>query len=80
VSLFAVGGRMEVSLSRPVHITATNKLPVSVEQEARQAPEWIWTFLGAFAKLLKATVSFVMSVCRSIRPQGKTRLPLDGFT
>ena len=33
-------------------------------------------FLGAFAKLRKATVSFVMSV----RPHGTTRLPLDGFS
>ena len=35
-------------------------------------PEW---FSGAFAKLGKATVSFVMSV----RPRGTTGLPLDGF-
>ena len=33
-------------------------------------------FLGAFAKLRNATVSFVMSVC----PHGTTRLPLDGFS
>jgi hypothetical protein len=33
------------------------------------------TFSGAFAKLLKATISFFMSVC----PHGTTRLPLDGF-
>jgi hypothetical protein len=32
------------------------------------------TFLGAFTKLQKATISFVMSVC----PHG-TQLPLDGF-
>jgi hypothetical protein len=31
--------------------------------------------LGAFAKLRKATISFVMSVC----PHETTRLPLDGF-
>ena len=31
--------------------------------------------LGAFAKLPKVTISFVMSV----RPQGTSRLPLDGF-
>jgi hypothetical protein len=38
--------------------------------------------LGAFAKLRKATISFVMSVCLSVylpvRPH-RTRLPLDGF-
>ena len=31
---------------------------------------------GAFVKLRKATISFVMSV----RPHGKYRLPLDGFS
>jgi len=33
-------------------------------------------FLGAFAKLRNAIISFVMSVC----PHGTTRLPLDGFS
>ena len=37
-------------------------------------------FLGAFAKLRKATVSFVMSVCPSARLHGTTRLPLDRFS
>jgi len=55
VSLFALGGQMGVSLSRPVRFAAGNKLPVPVEQENRRAPEWAWTFLGAFAKLRKAT-------------------------
>ena len=36
-------------------------------------------FLGAFAKLRKATISFVMSVCLSVCPHRSTRLPLDGF-
>ena len=36
-------------------------------------------FLGTFAKLRKATVSFVMSVRPSVRPHGTTLLPLDGF-
>ena len=36
-------------------------------------------FLGAFAKLLKATISFVMSVRLSVRPGGTARLLLDGF-
>jgi hypothetical protein len=35
----------------------------------------ICPFLGAFAKVRRATISFVMSV----RPHGRTRLPLDGF-
>ena len=38
------------------------------------------TFLGGFAKLRKATISFVMSVCPSIGPHGTTRLLLDGFS
>jgi hypothetical protein len=36
--------------------------------------------LGAFAKLRKATISFVMSVRLSIRPHRTPRLPLDGFS
>ena len=36
-------------------------------------------FLGAFAKLQKATISFVMRVCPSVRPHGTTQLPLDEF-
>ena len=35
--------------------------------------------LVAFAELQKTTVSFVVSVCLSVRPHGKTLLPLDGF-
>jgi hypothetical protein len=37
------------------------------------------SFLDAFTALRKATVTFVMSACPSIRPHGMTRLPLDGF-
>ena len=37
-------------------------------------------FLGAFTKLRKATISFVMSVCPSVRQHGTIRLPLDGFS
>jgi len=33
-------------------------------------------FLGAFSKLRKATIGFVMSVL----PHGTTRLPLDGVS
>jgi hypothetical protein len=41
--------------------------------------------LGAFAKLQKANISFIMldyiclSVCPSVCPRGTTRLPLEGF-
>jgi len=41
-------------------------------------------FLGAFAKLRKATISFVTSVCPPIRPSfcphGTARLPRNGFS
>jgi len=33
-------------------------------------------FLGAIAELRKVTINFITSV----RPRGKTRLPLDGFS
>ena len=40
--------------------------------------------LGTFAKLRKATISFVMfarlSALPSSRPHGTTRLPQDGFS
>jgi len=38
-----------------------------------------YLFLGAYAKLRKATISFVMSVRSSISPREITWLPLDGF-
>ena len=37
-----------------------------------------WLILGAFAKFRKATISFVVSVCPSVRME-QTRLPLDGL-
>ena len=37
-------------------------------------------FLGAFAKLRKASINFAMSVRLSVRPHGSVRLPLDGYT
>jgi len=41
-------------------------------------------FLGAFAKLRKATMIFVVpvrpSVCPSVRQHGTTQLPLDRFS
>ena len=37
-------------------------------------------FLGAFAKLRKGTISFVMAVHKFVRPHGTTRLPLEGHS
>jgi hypothetical protein len=49
-------------------------MPVSVSEiRGRESGTWIGfsvsTFLSAFAKLRKATISFVMSVCQSVRMQ-----------
>ena len=45
--------------------------------------KWRWYDLGLFAKLRKATINVIMSVCLSVRPSARplqtTRLPLDGF-
>jgi len=47
---------------------------------ARTLKLYLVSFLEAFAKLRKATISFAMSVCLSVRPHGTTRLPLNGFS
>jgi len=36
-------------------------------------------FSGALAKLRNSTISFVTSVCPSVRPQGITGIQLDEF-
>ena len=81
----------EFSLLRPV--TLKLQKPLSILLSSIQALSFqsslterqLWTlsalvFLRAFEKLRKATVSFVTSVCPSVRPHGITRLPLDGFS
>jgi hypothetical protein len=40
----------------------------------------ITKLLGATAKLRKATIISVMSVCLSVRPHGTTWLSMDGFS
>ena len=40
---------------------------------------WLIGFLGAFAKLLKATISFVMSVRLSVRPSVRTSVCMEQF-
>jgi hypothetical protein len=45
--------------------------------------EWeiaVSLYLGTFAKLRKAAISFVMSVRPSVRPHGITQLPLEGIS
>jgi hypothetical protein len=39
----------------------------------------ITLFLGEFAKLREAIISFIMSVCPSVSPHGRSLLPLDEF-
>jgi hypothetical protein len=46
---------------------------LSVDQE-------VSCFLGAFAKLHKAAVSFAITVRPSVCPHGTTRLPPYGFS
>ena len=52
------------------------RLDRSVGKYCDNGQRVVCSFLGAFAKLRKATVSFVMYV----RPHETTRLPLDGFS
>ena len=52
--------------------------PVSQSQILISTP-YSSLILGAFAKLRKANISFVTSVCPSVCPHGTTPLPLDGF-
>jgi zinc transporter ZupT len=40
----------------------------------------LYLYLGAFAKLRKAIIYFVISVGLSVRPHGITWLPLYGFS
>ena len=40
-----------------------------------QGKSSLTVFLGVFRALGKATISFVMSVCPSVRPHGTTRFP-----
>ena len=57
-----------------------------ISKDITQAPCGTWQiqenlqFLGAFAKLRKATISFVMSFCLSFSPHGTLWLPLEGFS
>ena len=62
---------------------AVNTLRLSYKNEPVNDVQWSnrcyskpYSFLGAFARLRKAGISFVTFVC----PHGTTRLPLDGFS
>jgi hypothetical protein len=63
------------------HLTST----ASLQETTKYLHSQFWqilraTFiLGAFAKLRKAAISFLMSVRSSVFLYGITRLPLDGF-
>ena len=53
-------------------------LVVVVEEEEEEAKRR-YEFLGAFAKLRKATVSFFSTACPSVCAHGTTRFPPDGL-
>ena len=85
--VWSIGGMMWTGEDRSTG-RKTCLVPVCVPQKpawdsSRFEPEpWLWEAVaintlshGAFAKLRKATLSFVVSV----RPRGTTRFPLDGF-
>ena len=52
--------------------------PKMAKYEPKNATKF--RFLGAFAKLRKATISFVMSVRLSLHPYGTTRVPRETFS
>jgi len=58
-------------------ITSYNSIKPCTEKHVPNVPG---TFLGAFTKLKKVTISFVMSVHPSVCPHGETRLPMDRFS
>ena len=64
--------RLLVSENMKIKIWKSNVLRVVHGTKTR--------FLGAFAKLRKATISFVMSVRTFVRQHGTIRLPLGGFS
>jgi len=53
------------------------------DRQTERALTWSATsvaFSGAFVKLRKTTISFVMSVCLSVCPQATTGLQMDGWS
>jgi hypothetical protein len=85
-----VPGRKYNDLPQPGAMTPEITLPVNVTTSTWNfiTSKIIWVtnvkiwpiFLSAFAKLRKATVSFVMSACLSDCRHRTIRLPLDGFS
>jgi hypothetical protein len=59
--------QLEVSIALPLLLNKLDSLPNS-------------KFLGMFAKLRKAIISFVMSVRSTIIPLETTQFPPDGFS
>ena len=66
----------EIMLARNIYLTKYSCLDVQNYQcKMLVMTRHFSVFVGASANLLKAAISFVMSV----RPHGATRIPLDGF-
>jgi hypothetical protein len=61
-----------------MHSVCVGDLHVTVNYMKVLERKLYYQFLGAFAKLRKATISFVMSVC-PVRRHGTTGLTMDGF-
>jgi len=55
-------------------------LPVTILEVKRRYFVSKIQVLDLFAKMLKATMNVIMSVCPPIRPHGTTRITLDRFS
>ena len=65
--------------TRTKHVAPFNMLLCLTAENATCILIYSSDFLGAFAKLRKASISFVMSVRPSVCPHGTARLTMDGF-
>ena len=66
-------------------VSFNTTLHAALYRSTYSLPTWsslgtLQRFLVAFAKFRTATVSFSMSDCTSVRPDGTTRLPVGGFS
>ena len=67
-------------LQRPVYWWRVEKINAVYCEDINACCWQNSELIGAFAKLRKATISFVLCVCLSVRPHGTSRLPMDGFS
>jgi len=71
---------MHLNTHQDAHKMQGNTIHWTPSSKGQRRPN----FLGAFAKLLKATISFFISVSPSVRPsvlaRETTRIPLEGYS